>query len=40
VFQPQPDALTRLTGRIKDGYDPAHILNPGRMVAGPLASGV
>ena len=40
VFQPQPDALTRLSGRIKDGYDPAHILNPGRMVAGSLASGV
>lgn len=37
VFQPQPDALTRLSGRIKDGYDPAHILNPGRMVARPQA---
>jgi glycolate oxidase FAD binding subunit len=40
VFQPQPDALTRLAGRIKEGYDPAHILNPGRMIAGPVARDV
>ncbi len=39
VFQPQPDALTSLSARIKDGYDPAHIMNPGRMVAGPAAGG-
>jgi len=31
VFQPQPAALGALSARIRDGYDPAHILNPGRM---------
>ena len=35
VFQPQPAALAGLSARIKEGYDPAHILNPGRMVARP-----
>jgi glycolate oxidase FAD binding subunit len=40
VFQPQPDVLSRLSGRIKDGYDPAHILNPGRMVDGHAAGGI
>ncbi len=33
VFQPQPKALAALSARIKDGYDPAHVLNPGRMTA-------
>lgn len=31
VFQPQPTALARLTRRIKEGFDPAGVLNPGRM---------
>lgn len=34
VFQPQPEALARLTVRIKDSFDPHRILNPGRMYAG------
>jgi len=34
VFQPQPAPLAALTARIKDGFDPRHILNPGRMYAG------
>lgn len=32
VFEPQPEALTALAARIKDAFDPGHILNPGRMV--------
>ena len=39
VFQPQPGALAALSARIKEGYDPAHILNPGRMVARPPVEG-
>lgn len=31
VFHPQPDALARLSGRLKDQFDPKGILNPGRM---------
>ena len=34
VFQPQPAPLAALTARIKDGFDPRHVLNPGRMYAG------
>ena len=34
VFQPQPAPLAALTKRIKNGFDPRHILNPGRMYAG------
>jgi glycolate oxidase FAD binding subunit len=34
VFQPQPAALTELTRRIKESFDPLHLLNPGRMQAG------
>ena len=34
VFQPQEAALAGLTRRIKDGFDPRRILNPGRMYAG------
>jgi len=34
VFQPEPEALARLTARIKESFDPRHILNPGRMYAG------
>jgi glycolate oxidase FAD binding subunit len=32
VFEPQPPPLAALTGRIKEGFDPRRILNPGRMV--------
>jgi glycolate dehydrogenase FAD-binding subunit len=32
VFEPQPPALAALAGRVKEGFDPRHILNPGRMV--------
>jgi glycolate oxidase FAD binding subunit len=35
VFQPQPEALARLQARIKAGFDPCGILNPGRM--GPVS---
>ncbi|MBO38848.1 MAG: glycolate oxidase subunit GlcE [Rhodospirillaceae bacterium] len=31
VFEPQGNAVTALTQRIKKGFDPAGILNPGRM---------
>ncbi|MBA1158520.1 FAD-binding protein [Microvirga mediterraneensis] len=34
VFEPQPDALMTLTRGIKASFDPAGILNPGRMYAG------
>ncbi len=34
VFQPQTDAMAALTQRIKNGFDPHRILNPGRMYAG------
>ena len=34
VFEPQPPALAALARRVKDGFDPRHILNPGRMVDG------
>ncbi len=34
VFQPQPAALAALARRVKDSFDPLHILNPGRMEAG------
>jgi glycolate oxidase FAD binding subunit len=34
VFQPQPAPLAALSGRVKEGFDPRHILNPGRMVEG------
>ncbi len=34
VFQPQPEPLARLTQRIKQSFDPAGILNPGRMYEG------
>jgi glycolate oxidase FAD binding subunit len=34
VFEPQPAPLAALSRRIKDAFDPAHILNPGRMVEG------
>jgi glycolate oxidase FAD binding subunit len=34
VFEPQPAALAALSRRVKDAFDPAHILNPGRMIEG------
>ncbi len=34
VFQPQPAPLAALTRRVKDGFDPARVLNPGRMYEG------
>jgi len=34
VFEPQPSALAALSRRVKDAFDPVHILNPGRMVEG------
>lgn len=34
VFQPQAEALAALTARVKDSFDPRHILNPGRMYRG------
>ena len=34
VFQPLPTPLMNLTQRIKDGFDPNRILNPGRMYIG------
>jgi glycolate oxidase FAD binding subunit len=34
VFEPQPPALAALSRRVKEAFDPRHILNPGRMVDG------
>jgi glycolate oxidase FAD binding subunit len=34
VFHPQPAGLAELTRRIKESFDPSHLLNPGRMQAG------
>jgi glycolate oxidase FAD binding subunit len=34
VFQPQPAPLVALTRRVKGGFDPTGILNPGRMYEG------
>ena len=34
VFQPQATALAALSGRVKESFDPRHILNPGRMYRG------
>jgi len=34
VFHPQPAPLAALSRRVKEGFDPRHILNPGRMVEG------
>jgi glycolate oxidase FAD binding subunit len=33
VFNPQPPALAALTRRVKAGFDPKRVLNPGRMYA-------
>ncbi|MBO6783527.1 MAG: glycolate oxidase subunit GlcE [Alphaproteobacteria bacterium] len=34
VFEPQPAALAALSTRVKESFDPRHILNPGRMYEG------
>ena len=34
VFEPQQAALAALTKRVKEGFDPKGVLNPGRMWAG------
>ena len=34
VFEPQPGPLAALSRRVKESFDPRHILNPGRMVEG------
>jgi glycolate oxidase FAD binding subunit len=34
VFEPQPDAIMRITSGLKTAFDPAGVLNPGRMYAG------
>lgn len=34
VYQPQPEALAALTKRVKESFDPKHVLNPGRMYRG------
>lgn len=34
VFQPLDPAMASLTERVKDGFDPHRVLNPGRMYAG------
>jgi glycolate oxidase FAD binding subunit len=31
VFEPQPAPLAALSRRVKESFDPKHILNPGRM---------
>lgn len=39
VFQPQTDAMAALVQRIKNGFDPHQILNPGRMYPGQTFAG-
>src|SRR5438045_1956852 len=34
VFEPQPAPLAALSRRVKDAFDPRHILNPGRSIEG------
>ena len=34
VFEPQPGPLAALSRRVKESFDPRHVLNPGRMVEG------
>ncbi|MGC2198564.1 MAG: 2-hydroxy-acid oxidase, partial [Stellaceae bacterium] len=34
VFEPQAPGLAALAARVKEGFDPRRILNPGRMVEG------
>ena len=39
VFEPQPAPLAALSRRVKEAFDPVHILNPGRMVAASAGEG-
>ena len=34
VFEAQPASLAALSRRVKDAFDPRHILNPGRVIEG------
>jgi len=34
VFEPQATVLKDLSARVKQGFDPNGVLNPGRMVEG------
>lgn len=34
VFEPQPAPLAALSARVKESFDPRHVLNPGRMYEG------
>jgi len=34
VFEPEQAALAALSKRVKEGFDPKGVLNPGRMWAG------
>jgi len=34
VFEPQQAGLRALSKRVKEGFDPKGVLNPGRMWAG------
>jgi glycolate oxidase FAD binding subunit len=34
VFQPQSAAVAAVSKRVKEQFDPARVLNPGRMYAG------
>ena len=34
VFEPEPAVLAALTARVREGFDPRGVLNPGRMWAG------
>jgi len=34
VFMPEPTPLAALTQRVRKGFDPQGVLNPGRMWAG------
>jgi glycolate oxidase FAD binding subunit len=34
VFEPLAGPLAALTTRVKEGFDPLRVLNPGRMYAG------
>jgi glycolate oxidase FAD binding subunit len=36
VFQPQAEGLAKLSARVKAGFDPSGIFNPGRMGAVSL----
>lgn len=36
VFEPNGDALARLSARVKASFDPRGIFNPGRMIAGDM----